>query len=77
MAPEYAPVIAFVATIALIVLLQYPLALFWFGPAVAVGVGWVAMRAHKYKTAVTVMVAPVLAGLLIFALYWFLPTDVR
>jgi uncharacterized membrane protein len=58
-------------------MLQYPMALFWIVPTIAVFLGWSAMRVHQYRLAVTIMMAPVLFTLLVFALYWWLPEAVR
>lgn len=58
-------------------MLQYPMALFWIIPSIAVFFGWSAMRVHKYRLAVTIMMAPVLFTLLVFILYWWLPEAVR
>jgi uncharacterized membrane protein len=54
-------------------LLTYPLLLFWAGPAIAMVVGWMLLRAQRYKAAFGVLVVPVLVTVLLAAVYCLMP----
>jgi hypothetical protein len=54
-------------------LIEYPLLVFWAGPAVAVLVGKILIENRHYKTAFGIMVLPLLVFMLMFALYALVP----
>ena len=55
-------------------MLEYPLMLFWAGPAFAMAIAWMCIQGNNFKAAFGVLMLPVLAIMLSFALYFVLPT---
>ena len=54
-------------------LLEYPLFMFWFGPAVAMAGGWALLQSQNYKAAFGVLALPVMMMLITLILYWIVP----
>jgi hypothetical protein len=54
-------------------LLEYPLLIFWAGPAIAMCVGWLLMENRRYKSALGVMLLPLLVFVLMFVMHAIVP----
>ncbi len=54
--------------------LEYPLVLFWAGPAVAMALAWVLMQGRNYRAAFGVLAIPLLVLLLSMAMYIAAPS---
>jgi hypothetical protein len=54
-------------------LLEYPLLVFWAGPVAAMCAGWVLMENRRYKTALGVMLVPLLVFVLMFVMHALVP----
>ena len=54
-------------------LFEYPLMLFWLGPAVAMATASILIQARNYRAAFGVLAVPMLFLLLSVAMYWTVP----
>lgn len=52
---------------------EYPLVVFWAGPAFAMAFGWVLIQGRNYRAAFGVLALPVIVMALIFVMYWTVP----
>jgi hypothetical protein len=57
-------------------LLEYPLLVFWAGPALAMATGWILIQGRNYKAAFGVLAVPVLVAFLMVVLYWTVPSNI-
>ena len=54
-------------------LFEYPLVLFWFGPALAMFSGWVLVQGRSYKAAFAILSLPLVVMALTFVMYAVVP----
>ena len=54
-------------------LFEYPLLVFWAGPALAMMTGWMLMQSRRYKAAFGVLALPMLVCAITIVLYWTVP----
>lgn len=54
-------------------LFQYPLLVFWAGPALAMAFGWMMIQARNYKAAFGALALPLIMMIIIVVLYWAVP----
>ena len=52
---------------------EYPLILFWSGPALAMAAGWMLMQAQHHRAAFGVLALPLMVMGLTFVMYWAVP----
>ncbi len=54
-------------------IVQYPLVIFWVGPAFAMALGWTLMQARHYRLAFGVLMTPLAITFLTYVMYWIVP----
>ena len=52
---------------------EYPLIVFWAGPAMAMAFGWVMIQGKHHKAALGILVLPLLILTIMLTLYWTVP----
>lgn len=56
-------------------IVQYPLVIFWAGPALAMALGWMLMQARHYRSAFGVLMTPLAITILTYVMYWLVPNS--